>query len=387
MGVAVHLGDVQPKLLASVRTLVLGVLSWLLLVIVVVGTIFAVSLLFTGLKPLWDTKAATVTLLSFCVALVLLINAAYQQGDAERLVNIVMKWAARGACLLLLVFSVIAAISLKLRIDQYGLSADRVMALIAVIIALAYGLAYAVCALWPKGRWLARIEPVNIGLAIFKCLLFIAVLTPIADPRRLGVDDQVFRLIHHRVAPEHFDWAMLRYDGGTYGMASLEALTLNPTYATKAKEVLGWKNEDLFNHRLNGGTNKPQMRKIDPQSYTIIAPEGAILPESFVRQDFGSDHSRRPPCLAPAPASAQKDHCEVILIDLNDDRGPEMLILNNHFLTVAAYDNKAGWHMIAQNRYLKDGEVANFKTAKVAGAKPLWDDVMIGASRFPVEEP
>ncbi|OYW80088.1 MAG: DUF4153 domain-containing protein, partial [Asticcacaulis sp. 32-58-5] len=40
LGVSVHLSDVQTKLLANVRALILGVLSWLLPVIVLVGLIF-----------------------------------------------------------------------------------------------------------------------------------------------------------------------------------------------------------------------------------------------------------------------------------------------------------------------------------------------------------
>lgn len=64
LGAAMHLGDVQTKLMQNFRALVLGVLSWLLPVITLVGLIFAVSLWFSGLEPLWKTRAATVTLLS-----------------------------------------------------------------------------------------------------------------------------------------------------------------------------------------------------------------------------------------------------------------------------------------------------------------------------------
>jgi hypothetical protein len=68
-GAAVHLGDVQTKLLSNVRALVLGVLSWLLPVIALIGVIFAGSLVVSGLAPLWATKAATATLLGDVLAL------------------------------------------------------------------------------------------------------------------------------------------------------------------------------------------------------------------------------------------------------------------------------------------------------------------------------
>lgn len=384
IGIAVHLGDVQPKLLGSVRTLVLSVLSWLLLVITIVGVIFAVSLLFTGLKPLWDTKAATVTLLSFCVAIVLLINAAYQQGDTERDINIVMKWATRAACLLLLVFSAIAAISLKLRIDQYGLTADRVIALLSVIIAVAYGLSYSICAVWPKGRWMTLIEPCNIGLAALKCVLFFAVLTPIADPRRLGVNDQVYRLVHNKVANDKFDWAMLRYESGAYGKAALKKLTLDPTYGAKAKEAMGWQDNESYSHRLDPEAPAIKTLKIDPKNYTVILPKGSALPDSFLTQAFYADAWQQPPCLQ----SLNKNTChvDVALLDLNKDKTPEMLMLTNHSLTVMTYDSKAGWYIALSHASLSDAEVADFTGGKLSSTAAQWDDIMIGESRFPMKE-
>jgi hypothetical protein len=194
---------------------VLGVLSWLLPVITAIGLLFAVSLCFSGLEPLWKTKTATASLLAGCVALVLLVNAAWQQGDAERPVHIVLRWSARIACGLLLVFSCLAAYSLWLRIAQYGLTPERVMALVGVIIAVLYGLGYAVAAVIPKGRWLWLLEPVNIGLAFIVMLISLSVLTPIADPYRLSAQSQAGRVNTGQVAAEKFDWRALRFETGS----------------------------------------------------------------------------------------------------------------------------------------------------------------------------
>lgn len=109
LAASVHLGDVQPKLLGSVRGVILGVLSWLLPVITAVGALFAASLAVSGLQPLWDTNAATITLLAACIGFVLLINAAYQDGPDQAAPHPALAWSVRGARLLLLVFSVLAA--------------------------------------------------------------------------------------------------------------------------------------------------------------------------------------------------------------------------------------------------------------------------------------
>ena len=207
---ATHWGDVQTKLLTNVHTVILGVLSWLLPVITLVGIIFAVSLCFSGLAPLWATKAATLTLLSACVTLILLINAAYQQGDDERPVHVVLKLTVRLTSILLLIFAILAAVSLYLRIKQYGFTTERVLALIGVIISVLFGIGYNIVAL-PSKQWMPGIGKINIGLAIFNVLLLLAILTPIADPTRLSVISQVKRLQNGVVTIEKFDWSFLRY--------------------------------------------------------------------------------------------------------------------------------------------------------------------------------
>src|SRR5262249_25527016 len=80
---ALHLTDIRPVLVRGVRTLALTLLSWLLPVISLIVTGFLVSLPFTGLAPLWSFGHASALLLVAAAALIVLINAAYQDGDAE----------------------------------------------------------------------------------------------------------------------------------------------------------------------------------------------------------------------------------------------------------------------------------------------------------------
>jgi Domain of unknown function (DUF4153) len=339
-GTAVHLGDVQTKLLANVRNLVLGVLSWLLPVITLIGAIFAGSLVVSGLAPLWATKAATATLLGGCVGFVLLINAAYQQGDVERPVPLVLKWCVRGAALLLLIFGVLAAWSLSLRIGQYGLSADRIFAGLGVLIAVAYGLTYA-AAVFAPGRWMGKLEPLNIGLAIFKCLLFVMVLTPIATPDRLSVNDQVGRLNAGKVSADKFDWWLLKDETGTYGTDALKKLatSTNPAIAAKAKlaldNKLGERPRVVAREEATPPAQRPDLTKL-----TVVFPIGAELPKSFLDQDFtiGANFPT-PSCINTKLEAADMANCKAALLDLNKDGQPEILIRQGPSLSILTFVN------------------------------------------------
>jgi Domain of unknown function (DUF4153) len=385
-GAAVHLGDVQTKLLANVRSLILGVLSWLLPVIALIGTIFASSLLVSGLAPLWATKAATATLLGGCIGFVLLINAAYQQGDVERPVSIVLKWCVRIAAFLLLIFAVLAAWSLGLRINQYGLSPDRVYAGLGVIIALAYGIGYSVAIFMP-GRWMGALEPVNIGLAIFKCVLFIAVLTPIAAANRLSVNDQVGRLTSGKVSIDKFDWWLLKDETGVYGKKALAALAASPNIAIATKAKAAKDNIGGRPYRGPGANFEPAQVAAAPadlNAIPIVFPRAAKLPESFIKTDFVNSVTGRntPTCLQSAPVTGQTPSCKIALLDLNGDAIAEILVRDGPVLTVFTQTN-GKW--AGTMGFIDIGGLeTDFDAGKLQAVPTQWQDLMIGDKRWPL---
>lgn len=370
---AVHLGDVQPKLMAGFRALVLGVLSWLLPVISLIGIVFAASLCVSGLEPLWKTKAATASLLAACVALVLLINAAYQQGDEERPVHTIMKWSARLACGLMLVFSVLAAFSLALRVGQYGLTPERVLAGVGVIVAVIYGIGYTIAAVWPKGRWLNLLEPINIGLAFIKAVLLLAVLTPVADPNRLSVESQVARVQSGKVTTDQFDWQLLHFNTGAYGRDALKTLaTTGRTEAIRAAALTA--SQLKADDRYNSAPAEPALKTPSPKQFTVVFPQGAAVPQEFFAQRFRL--YTLPDCATEKTATPS---CFVALIDLSRDGKPEMLVLDETQVTVFTREALA-WEK-AGTLILSDTQAADFKAGKLATQQPEFDDLKVGDAR------
>jgi len=366
---AVNLGDVQPKLMHSFRALVLGVLSWLLPVITVIGLLFAVSLCFSGLEPLWKTKAATASLLAACVALVLLVNAAWQQGNEERPVHTVLRWSARIACGLLLVFAALAAWSLWLRIAQYGLTPERVMALVGVTVAVLYALGYTVAAVLP-GRWLNRLAPVNIALAVIMALISLSVLTPIADPYRLSATSQADRVNSGQVAPDKFDWRVLRFETGSYGQEELKRLSKsgkNESIRRLATDANQWKIDRRWQ---TSGTVPPPSVTPNPDQFKIVAPTGSAVPTDFLAQTFTGDE-KLPDC------ASYGIKCYAALIDLNHDGVLELALLENQRVTIFIKENR--WRFLSE-KYISDEDATAFKIGRIGVARPSFDDLTIGKS-------
>jgi len=89
---ALQITDTRVGIVRGMRTLILVLLSWLLPIMTALAVGFLVSLPFTGLEPLWKTRFATSLLLTAAAVLVLLINAAYQDGDPEHAAGRVLRY-------------------------------------------------------------------------------------------------------------------------------------------------------------------------------------------------------------------------------------------------------------------------------------------------------
>ena len=139
---AIHLTDVRAEIVRGTRRLGLTLLAWLLPIMTLIAGAFLLTLPFTGLDPLWSTRNATVILLAAAAALVVLINAAYQDGALERPAASVLRMASALAVIALVPTVGLAAYALGLRAAQHGWTPDRILALAAIVAAACYALGY-----------------------------------------------------------------------------------------------------------------------------------------------------------------------------------------------------------------------------------------------------
>jgi len=220
---AILITDVQAGIVRGVRTLTLTLLSWLMPLMAAMTVAFLAALVFTGLEPLLSTRRATAVLLFAGAALVLLLNAAYQDGPGEQQVARILRYAGTATAVALTPLVAIAAYAVALRVEQYGWTPERVVAVACVVFAACYALGYLLAAL-KSPQWLKWIEPTNILAAFVVLAVMLALLSPMADPARIAVADQVARLESGRISPEKFDYQFLRFRSGRYGVEALARL-------------------------------------------------------------------------------------------------------------------------------------------------------------------
>lgn len=336
---AAHLTDVRVGLIDGIRTVALVLLSWLLPVMTVLAVAFLAALPATGLEPLWATGSATAILLAASATLVVLVNAAYQYGERQSPPHAALKIAARIAGLALAALVAIAAYAVWLRVGQHGLTPERVVGLAVVAIAACYAAGYAVAALWP-GRWFKPLELTNVTAGFVSLGLAIAMLTPVADPARLSVNDQLRRLRLGLVTPEAFDFDFLRFDTVRYGRDALEALARDTS--TPRAKAIAERAQTTLKRDARTGPVQPSSR--DLIAKIVVRPSGR-LPDSFISQDWSKSVFAPTGCVRAATAAAP---CHAYFLDIDGDGAMEILVGTEMTARYDTYQlsSQGGWNSI-----------------------------------------
>ncbi|MDF1835451.1 MAG: DUF4153 domain-containing protein [Alteraurantiacibacter sp. bin_em_oilr2.035] len=227
LGAALGLIRNNLKILVVLQNVVMLVLGLLAVPLGIALIIFLVALIASGGQALWEaTDSATPILLTCAVGCFVLANATIRDSEGERSTNIVLRIASLILVAGIFPLTLFAAISIGIRINQHGLSPERIWSLIAIIIACAYGLAYWVAlALGRKDGWSHRVRHANLHLAATTCIVALLLAIPLLDFGKISAKNQVARLDAGTVTLEEFDFAALRWEFGDAGRQALARLT------------------------------------------------------------------------------------------------------------------------------------------------------------------
>ncbi|MEH6665642.1 MAG: DUF4153 domain-containing protein [Brevundimonas sp.] len=321
---AVHLTDVKDGLIRGVRTVALMLLSWLMPVMTLITAAFILALPFAGVGRLWDEGYGTGLMLSAAAALIILINAAYQDGEPDGAPNVVLRWAARIAGVLLVPLIGLALWGVSLRIGQHGLTPERIIAAACVLVGAVHAVGYAIAAVLP-GPWMRLLERTNIIGGLVAVVAILALFTPLADPARLSVADQMRRLETGRVSAEDFDYAFLRFDAGRSGREALDRLAASEDaeVARRAGEV-----RDVENRYT---VDRPA-----PELSVEALPGSSPVPDDLFAG--GEPGELRLTCRG-------SEECVGVARDMDGDGQTEWLLSNAHRLAVYQQTDD-GWREV-----------------------------------------
>ena len=369
---AVHLTDVRLGLIQGVRTVALTLLGWLLPLLAGLTLTFLLALPFTGLAPLWKTGSAAMILIGAGASLILLINAAYQDGGREKPLPVALRWAMRLGGLLLLPLTVLTAYALWLRVGQYGLTIERIIAVAGIVVGACYAVGYAIAAVLP-GPVMRRLEPTNVATSIVVLVVVLALLSPVADPVRLSVDNQVSRLLAGKVKPADFDFDYLRFSSGQLGTKALDRLS-------KAGGDIGRLAKEAQKRDSRYEPESPEPDTVQPLAGIKVYPAGMAAPPSLGAQWVE---------LAGRRCLKDETPCEMFLLDLDGDGQSEVLVGSPqaflHVLTLEAAGRWSYQGTITPSECGQSEEVwAALRAGQMTARPNRWSGIEVNGMVMPV---
>lgn len=320
-GTAFALGLARAEMVITLRRFQLSMLAWLLPLLMGFVLVWVAALPFTGVESLFKTHDAAFIML-WCAALCInFVNAAYQDGQVSppygKYLSMLLAWAWSG----LLVVVGVAWWAMWLRIAQHGWSEDRVWGVFVALMATIYVAGYALSA-FRTSAWLPTIGKTNIAAAIVLCLGLLALLSPIADARRIAVNSQMYRLSSQAVAIDKFDFSYLRWEAGVYGQSALHILEAGITHpdrealSAKAKQILA------KTARYGDSSDKKVLSPEQMQKNLRVLPDKAVLDAKLLSAMAAENSNwQLKQCFELNP------HCAVWLVDLNNDKALDAVVL------------------------------------------------------------
>lgn len=246
------------------------------------------------------------------------------------------------ASAILVPISLLAVYGISLRIAQHGWTTDRIVAIACAAVAVCYAVGYLAAAV----RWnsvFARLETTNIAVAFLLLALLLALFTPLADPARMSVADQMRRLDAGLIAPEKLDYLYLRFDAGRYGVEALRVLAGQkavPLVAEQAAAALALQSREGAGSLAGSLTSDERASNL-----SVVHPRGQPLPREFLETNWSDDrHRRLPACLT---GNAQ---CDAVMADLDGDNLDEIILLPSTTRQVLVFRRAAGqtWDYFGQ---------------------------------------
>jgi hypothetical protein len=382
---AVHITDVRPALLTGVRNVGLTLFSWLLPIVVTLGAGFVVALAFVGVKPLWATNHAASILLWACAITVMLLNAAYKDGDPSNLPPAVLRWTGRMAGPVALALALLGSYAIGLRVYQHGWTPERVFSAAVAFMAVVYGAGYTYASVLRK-TWLAPLASVNVAASLLILGILALVLSPAADPARLSVNSQLRRLTRGEILPGKFDYGFLRFESGRFGTEALARLAddANDDVRERAARV------QQTRTRTYHAPGEPDPAVSEPAfSHATVYPRDARLPDDFRSTNFPKTSQVVPLCMRDGTP------CDIYILPygaLNDsaiivsphkpqlgERAP-YFVLEGH---VFQRDREGKWIHIGTLAGMGcPNIVAALRDGKVTTVRPEYDDLLVDGVRI-----
>ncbi|AKA21791.1 DUF4153 domain-containing protein [Pseudomonas chlororaphis] len=362
-----RMGRENERVIGLLRGILLTVCRYLLPLSALITLVFTLALALTGLQPIWNTGYSSSILLCLAGCNLFLLNGVFQDGqhDAGYARPLKVLVNASLCCLPLLVL--LAGYSSWLRIDQYGLTPARFLAMLFVVLALVHSLAALWAVLGKQSVWLASLRRSNPWMALLSFVVLLLVFSPVLDPQAFSASNQVQRLLDGRTPVSEFDARTLRQRLGVPGREQFDALLER----VRQGQILDEPGRAQLLGLLEGVSPKDQPADyLKPHLYWLgPVPDGS--------QQLIDVLTTLSECTPPG--------CTAWAVDLDDDGIDEVLLIDKQSWASSALlfarrdQGKGSWRHEGTLSGIEDapGLIAQIREGKIKPVRPRYKTLRI----------
>lgn len=381
----------QPRALRAARNIVLVPFSALSTILALGSVTFAAILMVAGPEPVWSTGLASPILIGLALLGVLLTNAVVREGPPSVIPSRLYFWVSTINQTLAPLLVGLAAYSLWLRVEQYGLTPARVGIAFLISAFSIVTLSYLVAVLIWRANWPSHLAAVNRFVILVVAGLLISTLTPPLNPFRLSAENQVERLTKGVTDPSTFDYGLLKYELGQAGRDALERIRAEGGLSSDPLVVKELERLDQSSSYRNWRTLQKKEKK-EAAARALIPITNFVLVRSLWSQDHEISPEYQEFLVRTAQHNLQKCRddetvrCAIIAGNFVDDIESEyvLALVSNIGLWVGAYRRDEGeWKHYATSWQLLEESTAMatwqaIKNNDLSTAQPTHLDLRIG---------
>ena len=275
-GASVGLLRERDRLLPMLQRLLRIVLAVLAPPLAAALILFLSSIPFTGLEKFWKSGVpATPLLLLAGAGAILLANTVFAEDVESRSSSPVLRWSSLLLVAVVMPLAGIAAFSIGIRINQYGWTPERIWGVVAVIIAIEYGLAGWYAILRGRLEFDSLLRPLQTRLAVGLCCLALLLALPLIDFGAISARSQLMRLQGGKVSAAKFDWSAMAFKFGPAGRSELQRIATTGSAETRSMAATALKAKNRFEASEEKLVAGPRPSEIS------VFPNSAIVPSDL----------------------------------------------------------------------------------------------------------
>ena len=365
--------------LATLRRFWLSLNSWFLPVSLLLAVSVVVAVAVLGAQKFFETGVAAAALLWFISLAILFANAAYQDGRELPVYSAAALWMTRWFWLAVPLLASLGAVALSVRVAAHGWTPERIWAAVACAMVIIYSLGYSASCL--STRWMATVPVTNVLAAGVLAVTLVALLSPVADVRRLSTESQVARLRAGKVESEKFDFRFLSEQGGQWGQAALVELGDDASLPVAARE----RATQARNARTPLSPDQKRDRALANLANVPVLPRGSALDKDLEAWLTGEDAD-----WAGKQCVARPSRCAIWLVDMDEAGGNEVVLLldNGQRASATLYERQASrWReqgALQGESVTLQAWVSAIEAGTVSRVPSRWPDLVVNGSRLTI---